>query len=199
MRFTKPIFAILVLLSLVVIIVRGQESPPPPPAPDFVPSSWKEFISPDGTFRILMPGIPKDVSQPVETKAGSVTMTLHTLSTKTAEYSAGYTTFAQNIESLQSSKLTLDGLRDQLTAREKGKILDEQDVSAEEHPGRALVMEVADGIFRDRYYLVGHRIYVASVFMLKVKAASADDTQGISKSQEEVATRFLNSFRLVSK
>ncbi len=146
-----------------------------------------------------MPGIPKEMSQPVETKAGSATMKLWALKTVAAEYSAGYMTLGKDIESLQSSKKTLDALRDRIVAKEKGKIVDDQEISAEGHPGRAVVIEVSDGIFRDRYYLVGERFYFASVFMSKYKAASEADTEGIRKSQEEVANRFLNSFRLTGK
>ena len=100
---------------------------------------------------------------------------------------------------MQSSKKTLDALRDRIVAKEKGKIVDEQEISAEGHPGRAVVIEVSDGIFRDRYYLVGQRFYFASVFMSKVETASERDTQGIRKSQEEIANRFLDSFRLIGK
>ena len=199
MKIGKLINVIGILSVLMAVSVYAQESPPPPPAADFVASNWKEFISTDGSLSVLMPGIPTDVSQPVDTKSGSVAITLYALATRTAEYSVGYTTFAKNIETLQSSKLTLDGLRNRLAAKENGKVLDEQDIVSDGHPGRAVVIEVADGIFRDKYYLVGARIYTASVFMPKIQAASERDTQGIRKSQEEVANRFLNSFRLISK
>ena len=121
------------------------------------------------------------------------------MTTKTAEYSVAYTTFGRDLESLQSSKLTLDGIRDHVLIKESGKLLSEEDISAQGHPGRALVIEAADGIFRDRYFLVGNRLYTVTVFVPRVKAASEADTEGIRKSQEAVAKRFLDSFELLIK
>src|SRR2546423_15671677 len=100
------------LFVLVVsVAVRAQENPPPP-ADDFVPERWKEFISTDGNFKVLMPGVPTAISQPVNNKPGSAVMHFHTLSTGTAEYSVGYTVFGRDLENLQTSKFTLDGIRD---------------------------------------------------------------------------------------
>ena len=185
-----------VLVSSVAI--RAQENPPPP-ADDFVPGRWKEFISTDGGFKVLMPGVPTAVSQPIDNRPGSAVAHFHTLSTGTAEYSVGYTIFRRDLENLQSSKVTLDGIRDRTLAKENGKLLSEGDVSAAGHPGRATVIEVSDGIFRDRYFLVGNRLYTVTVFTPKVKAQTDAFTEGIRKSQESVANRFLDSFRLLTE
>ena len=150
MKIGKLINVIGILSVLMAVSVYAQESPPPPPAADFVASNWKEFISTDGSLSVLMPGIPTDVSQPVDTKSGSVAITLYALATRTAEYSVGYTTFAKNIETLQSSKLTLDGLRNRLAAKENGKVLDEQDIVSDGHPGRAVVIEILRNHAADR-------------------------------------------------
>ena len=180
------------------VTVRAQENPPPP-ADDFVPERWKEFISTDGGFKVLMPGVPTAVSQPVDDKPGSAVAHFHTLSTGTAEYVVGYTIFGRDLENLQSSKVTLDGIRDRMLVRESGKLLSEEDVSTAGHPGRATVIEVSDGIFRDRYFLVGNRLYTVTIFTPKVKAQTEAFTEGIRKSQEWVANRFLDSFRLLNK
>jgi hypothetical protein len=107
--------------------------------------------------------------------------------------------FAGDLEKLRSSKVTLDGIRDRMLVKETGKLLSEADISAAGHPGRATVMEVSDGIFRDRYFLVGNRLYTVSIFTPKVKAQTDEFSEGIRKSQEWVANRFLDSFQLLTK
>jgi hypothetical protein len=192
---TRTTFAATFLL-LITAVVHAQDLPPAPAA-DFVPEQWKEFVSKEGGFKVKMPGVPSEVSQPIETKAGSAVGHLHNLITKTAEYVVGYIVFAQDLETLQPSKVTLDGIRDHTLAKENGKLLSEQDTSAAGHPGRALVIEVSDGIFHDRYFLVGNRLYTVTVFTPTAKGRSEADTEGIRRAQESLANRFLNSFNLV--
>jgi hypothetical protein len=187
------------LFSLILMII-GVATAQNPPArePDFIPERWKEFVAPDGTFRVLMPGVPTEASQSVDART-SITVQVYGLMTKTAEYSVGYTDFAKDLEHMQSSKLTLDGLRDRVLANENAKLLSEQDISMAGHPGRTLTMEVSDGIFRDVCFVVGNRLYTASIFTPTVNLASQTDPEGIRKSQETVARRFLDSFKLLIK
>ena len=187
------------LLLLITFAVVHAQDLPPAPAADFVPEQWKEFVSNEGGFKVRMPGVPSEVFQPVESKPGTTVGHFYSLITKTAEYAVGYATFARDLETFQPSKLTLDGIRDRTLAKESGKLLSELDITAAGHPGRALVLEVSDGIFRDRYFLVGNRLYTVTVFTLKVKARSDADTEGIRKAQESVANRFLDSFNLLTK
>jgi len=191
---------ILVTLVLLVVSCGSQaQDNPPPPVDDFVPGRWKEFVSDDGSFAVSMPGVPTEVSQPIDNKAGSAVARFHNLITKTAEYSVGYTIFGRDLEKLQPTKVTLDGIRDRVLAKENGKLLSEEEISAEGHPGRALTIEVGDGIFRDRYFLVGTRLYTMTVFTSTVKARSQAESDGIRKAQESVANHFLDSFKLLTK
>ncbi|MDT4967097.1 MAG: hypothetical protein QOJ64_1834 [Acidobacteriota bacterium] len=187
------------LLLLVISAIVHAQTPPPAPAADFVPKQWKEFVPNEGGFKVRMPGVPSEVSQPIGSKPGSAVGHFYNLITKTAEYVVGYTIFARDLETLQPGNVTLDGIRDRMLVRESGKLLSEQDISAAGHPGRSLVIEVSDGIFRDRYFLVGNRLYTVTVFTSKVKARSDVDTAGIRRAQESVANRFLDSFSLLTK
>jgi hypothetical protein len=172
---------------------------PPPPAVDFVSEQWKEFVSSDGAFKASMPGTPTEMSQPIDAKPGDAVAHFHALTTKAAEYTIGFTTFARDLESMQSSSITLDGIRDRILVKESGKLLSESDVSLDGHPGRALVIEVNDGMFRDQYFLVANRLYTVSVFTPTVNATSPADVEGIRKAQETIAKRFFDSFKLLSK
>lgn len=187
------------LLLLVISAVVHAQDLPPAPAADFVPEQWKEFVSTEGGFKVRMPGVPSEVSFPIEDKSGGAVAHFHNLITNTAEYAVGYTIFARDLETLQPSKVTLDGIRDRALARENGKLLSEEDITAAGHPGRSLVIEVSDGIFRDRYFLVGNRLYTVTVFTPKVIARSNAGTEGIRTAQESVAKRFLDSFSLLPK
>lgn len=184
------------LLLTISVAVTGQN--PPVTEPDFIPERWKEFVAPEGTFRVLMPGVPTEASQSVDART-STTVQVYGLMTKAAEYSVGYTDFPRDIEHMQASKLTLDGIRDRVLANENAKLLSEQDISMAGHPGRALTMEVSDGIFRDICLVVGNRLYTASVFTPRVNATSQTDRELTLKSQETLAKRFLDSFKLLIK
>ena len=187
------------LLLLVISAVVHAQDLPPAPAANFVPEQWKEFVSSEGGFKVRMPGVPSEVSQPIEGKPGGAVGHFHNLITKTAEYAVGYTILARDLETSQPSKVTLDGIRDRTLAKENGKLLSEQDITAAGHPGRSLVIEVSDGIFRDRYFLVGNRLYTLTVFTPKIKAPSDADSEGIRTAQESGANRFLDSFNLLTK
>ena len=193
----KPILLGLTLPFLIAFNVYAQESTHAQ-VPDSVPQGWKEFSPNDGNFKVLMPGVPRQVSEPID-KTVPATSILYGLTTKTVEFSVGYTAFLKDVETIQPSKLTLDGIRDRVLDKEAGKLLAEEDILVENHPGRALAIEVTDGIFRDKYILAGNRLYIASVFIHKPEAASESDRQGIRKSQEEIAKRFLDSFKLIVK
>ena len=193
----RPGFA--VVLLLVISAVSTAQEPPPAPAADFDPGQWKEFVSTEGGFKIKMPGVPSEVTQPVESKSGTLVGHFHNLVTKTAEYVVGYTEVARDFETFQPSKVTLDAIRDRALAKESGKLLSEEDISIAGHPGRALVIEVSDGVFRDKYFLVANRLYTVTVFTPTVKGGSDGDTAGIRKAQESVANAFLDSFSLLNK
>ena len=193
----KFISSVLLLVFFTSIFVRAQD--PPPPATDFVFNQWKEFVSTEGGFKVLMPGVPAEVSQPIDSRPGAAVAHFHALTTKTAEYTVGYTTFGRDLESMQASKVTLDGIRDRIIIKESGKLLSETDLTMEGHPGRALIIEVSDGIFWDQYFLVGSSLYTVTVFTPTVKVASSADGEGIRKAQENIAKRFLDSFKLATK
>ena len=193
----RPSFAVVFLL--VIAAIGNAQKSPPAPAADFDPGQWKEFVSKEGGFKIKMPGVPTEVTQPVESKSGTVVAHFHSLITKSAEYVVGYTEVAQNVETLQPSKATLDAIRDRTLAKENGKLLSEQDVSVAGHPGRALVIEVSDGVFRDKYFLVANRLYTVTVFTPATNGQSDGDTARIRRAQETVANAFLDSFSLLTK
>jgi hypothetical protein len=176
--------------------IRAQD--PPSHAADYVFEQWQEYISKDGGFRVLMPGIPTQVSQSIG-KAASPVAHIITLTTKAAEYTVSFTSFDRDLENLQPSKVTLDGLRDRMLLKEKGKLLSEEDVSIEGHPGRSVVIEVGDGIFRDRWFLVHDSLYGLSIFTPTVTTAAAANLEGIPKTQDTIALQFLGSFKLVTR
>jgi len=193
----RPSFAVACLL--VIAAIGNAQKSPPAPAADFDPAQWKEFVSKEGGFKIKMPGVPTAVTQPVESKSGTVVAHFHSLITKSAEYVVGYTEVSQNLETVQPSKGTLDAIRDRTLAKENGKLLSEQDVSVAGHPGRALVIEVSDGVFRDKYFLVANRLYTVTVFTPATNGQSDGDTARIRRAQETVANAFLDSFSLLTK
>jgi hypothetical protein len=83
----------------------------------------------------------------------------------------------------------LDGGRDGAVASAGGRLLTEEIISLNGHPGRELNVEVlgGEGRYRARMYLVGRRLYVISWMGPTEKA--------FLRTHEE----FLNSFELLEK
>ena len=196
----NPTMAIRLTIYLILLIAPAINAQnPPTPAADFAFEQWKEYISKEGAFRVLMPGVPTELSQPIEDKPGSAVAYVVSLTTKTAEYSVTFTSFGRDLETMQPSKVTLDGLRDRMLLKESGKLVSEEDVLLDGHPGRSVVIEVVDGIFRDRWFLVKDRLYGISIFTPTANAATAANLEGIRKAQDSIGKQFLESFKLVTQ
>lgn len=167
--------------------------PPPPPAVEYNPKAWKEFTSAGGRFAVLLPGLPSEGVRKIETAVGQLDM--HAIHLHAAaDYVIFYTDYPQDLEDQSMSKRALDEGRDGGVKNVKGRVLEEKEITLEAHPGRYLRVETGNGLtIRSKLIIVGKRLYNLAVFTNDTAAP-----EGILKFHEEIATRFLDSFRLLT-
>ncbi|MCK4576533.1 hypothetical protein KAU34_09015 [candidate division WOR-3 bacterium] len=150
---------------------------------------WKEFISSEGRFSILMPGKPSKQTVKTNSVIGPIDFHILTFEKEDVVYLVGYSdypnTFVQS--NTQDSLLNIACYGAVLNL--KGNLVSKRVISINEYPGREMTIEQADGeiIYLTRLFLVGGRLYQVTILTLKRKEISNDDK------------KFLDSFKLIEK
>jgi hypothetical protein len=144
----------------------------------------REYTSPDGQFKVLFPGKPKE-----ETQLG-IGGLMKKVSVSRRD--GAYVVTAQEVKIAPDAAPAvledrLDGVRNGAVSNIRGKLLREEKITlAGRYPGRDIVAEMPEqvGLLRDRLYLVGDRLYQVMVMGRREWVESPD------------AQRFLDSFTL---
>jgi hypothetical protein len=152
------------------------------------PPAWKEFVSKEGKFKVLMPGTPKESEAETESDFGKGVLHMNSLAASGMMFAANYSDFPTEVKKVPLKQI-YDSSRDGAVANMEGKLAKEKDIKLGDHPGREVLIDVAGGkrLFRARVYLVGQRLYQVVVFGTKEAATSKD------------ADKFLDSFKLMDE
>jgi hypothetical protein len=191
----------MILFGSSVVGLAQQKKPakvsPPPSANDYFPERWKEFSSKDGTFKILFPGTPKEST--IDDNAAPDSYPTYYASYKSfLSYSALYVEYDEDIENPAAAKQAFDRARNSALStatqlRESPRIIKEEDISVEGHPGRFLQMGLSNNkAVWIKFVVVKNRFYYLQVEMLNGPSRTCND-------YEKIAMRFLDSFRLIVK
>jgi hypothetical protein len=135
----------------------------PPPAPrvlEETPQAWKEFAPPEGRFSILMPGNPVP-----DTSSGNEGVHDFSLTTSMAIYGAGYADWPKSEkDGAEYTKHVLDSTTQEMISVANTTLVSQTDILLKGHPGRELRLRLPeDGIYVDRMYIVGERLYQLSI------------------------------------
>ena len=159
-------------------------------------SVWKLFYAADGSFRILMPGIPKETKQTVKTKSGNIKLNMFSVERPQEEvkYAVGYVDYSSEyIELLNRKNLVekaLDNGRNNVVKKAKGTLISERKIRLGSYFGREISYSKPGGnIVKQRIYLVEKRLYQVIVETTKARQ------KFLTKSREG----FLNSFNVSSR
>jgi predicted small secreted protein len=159
-------------------------------------SIWKLFSPADGSFRILMPGNPRETKQTVNTKSGKIKLNLFSVERQQEEvnYAVGYVDYSSEyIELLNRKKLVekaLDNGRNNVVKKAKGTLISEQKIRLGSYFGREISYSKPGGnIVKLRIYLVKTRLY----------QVSAETTKKRQKFLTKSIEGFLNSFNVSSR
>ena len=158
---------------------------PPADQPD-----WVEFSSAEGGFTVSMPGRPDKESVPVNTPGEKTSMYFFSHATPEGlAYVASYADMKLDLGTASKVTMFLDGVRQgQLQTNKASKLISEQAITFEGHPGREFLIETPTGISMSRVYLIGNRVYQ----LFFVKPSGYQDT-------EKRGQRFLDSFKLTKR
>jgi hypothetical protein len=159
------------------------------PSPEYDPKSWKEFSSKEGRFSVQLPGRPVEKVQPSDSPFGKVDIHAFTLQTF-AYYTIMYIDYPQH-DGIKDARAYFNGVRVGSLRATNGELLEEKDADRGGYPGRYFKARLGNGyVNRVRLYLVKNRAYLVS-FVAFEKEGSPDS----SKFNEQVAARFLDSFK----
>jgi hypothetical protein len=154
-------------------------------------SAWEEFYSEDGRFAVLFPGIPEEETESFNTEMGTISR-----QTFFVEEDGGQATFLvmcinyprEVIESADFDMI-LDGVRDDLMARYRGQVNNEDLVQLNNYPGREFNFE---GKWKNRSvygnvmtFLIEDRLYLLMAMGVE-ESVDMDDVEKFFVSFESV-------------
>jgi len=147
---------------------------------------WKPFLSKDGGYEVLVPGIPLESIQIAKTGLGTleVKMLLVELKKENAAFVVSFADFPEGAFKGADDDKRLNFAKTGAVTSAKGKLKSEKKITLGKHPGRELLIENDKGALRTRLYAVDMRLYQTIV--------SGSKTFVFGKEAE----RFLDSFKL---
>jgi hypothetical protein len=161
-----------------------------------VKSIWSVFYSPQGDFRILMPGTPTETKKKVKTKTGEVEVNLFSVERKEegTKYTVAYIDYPpEYIELLERKNLiekAIDTGKNTALKTAKGTIINEEKINLAGYPGKEVnYTKPGDKIIKHRIFLVGQRLY----------QVSAEATKEKHKFLTKSISGFCDSFTLLTK
>jgi len=154
-------------------------------------SQWRVFNSPDGSFKVLMPGIPKSMSQTQKTFMGEINLNIFLAQPPKQQvaYVVAYNDFPYSYGQMANPQVVLNNARDMALKTTQSKLIRQQDIrSSNNHPGKEIEYVNSGGkITRNRMFFAEGRLYQAMVIT--------------TKEQEKYLSRsirgYLNSFQVV--
>jgi hypothetical protein len=188
----KVIILILLVMSLNHLGCKPLEENHHSLQADQSSKDWKLFNFEESEFSISFPEEPKIDKREVESVKGKVTVVTYYVEQPNVSYAVSIAPIPVKINYLSRAKDILDKSRDQTVAQEKGTLLEESDISINDFPGREFSISTSKGIWKDRIYLTGDRIYVVYTFT----GRELLDNPVLAQNQTELIRSFFNSFKL---
>lgn len=195
-----------ILLALAVLAGCAASAPAQrrrtarPPAP--VASAWKEFVSKEGGFSVLLPAEPKLSRQDVDTPLGKIPNYIHMAITEAGAYGVGYGDFPRYQETPEFVGKVLDGALARVLAVDANRrLLGERDVVVAGYRGREWFVADATFLYRAETFLARGRFY--QVLLLAPLGVAFDggragaDASGRTAFYESVSKKFFGSFKLL--
>lgn len=170
---------------------KPASKPPRLPAGEYNLQSWKEFSSAAGRFSVLLPGVPTEEVQAIDTAIGKINM--HSFSLlASSHYTIMFVDYPLLIEEPNKVNMHLDSGRDQVVKNVKGQIIEEQKINLDGHPGRYLKIQTGSGfLIRSKIIAVKNRVYTLALLTKEQNAPAV-----VIRFNEGAAAKFLDSFTL---
>jgi len=141
------------------------------------------FTSNEGGFSAILPGIPKQKSEPITSTNGPTV--LHSFMIEENEGRSFYLVVYSDYETTLDAEASLNTVISAQLASMKGKITADKKTAVNGHPGRSVTLENEDAVFYSSVYIAGKRLYQVMYGLEKGQSLSAD------------ARKFLDSFKIL--
>jgi hypothetical protein len=180
----------LVMLGLSVSLQAQEHSARPSATPSNTPppvtamdaSGWVKFTSDDGHFSVLMPELPQDKSETVDSQHGPYTTHLFVVRDTTSVYLIGWVDYDPSFNFNRQAEIEAN--RDNFVKGINATLLSTRPTVIDGYSGLEFTAETADRTFKSRVLLVGRRPYQIVI--------------GSPKGMDNTAlvNRFFNSFKV---
>jgi hypothetical protein len=152
--------------------------------------AWTDFSSAEGRFSAKFPSAPESQVLPTPTAVGNVEQKMFSVTSGMGFYAASFADYPETAMKDAVPATVLDGARDGAVKNVQGKLVKEDQIAIDGHPGRYLKIEATpQGQAIDveaRIFLVKNRLYQMIVVRPRGSGGDAD------------VSRFLGSFKLVA-
>jgi hypothetical protein len=154
----------------------------PPPVTAMDASGWVKFTSDDGHFSVLMPELPQDKSETVDSQHGPYTTHLFVVRDTTSVYLIGWVDYDPSFNFNRQAEIEAN--RDNFVKGINATLLNTRPTMIDGYSGLEFTAETADRTFKSRVLLVGRRPYQIVI--------------GSPKGMDNTAlvNRFFNSFKV---
>jgi hypothetical protein len=166
---------------------RPPSTPRSTPAPPALVNNggWASFVSEEGRFSVLMPDIPTDQTETVDSTHGPYTTHLFVVKDTTSVYLIGWVDYAPSFAF--DKKAELEANRDNFVKGISAKLITTRPTIIDGYSAIEFTAETADRVFKSRVYMVGRRPYQIVIGSPK----GLDDSANVN--------RFFNSFKVLLK
>lgn len=149
---------------------------------------WTAFVPEDGTFTVLLPGEPSEMTIPTELPSGMVEMRQYMTTSSYCAYIVAVADSALNGDAT-SVDAVLESMSDTVIKRVGGEVVSDVPFVRADGSGREITIMPADGdgVYRVRLFVGGERLYQLTV------------VTPISEYYTSQAVHFLDSFELISQ
>ena len=154
----------------------------PPPVTAMDANGWVKFTSDDGHFSVLMPELPQDKSETVDSQHGPYTTHLFVVRDTTSVYLIGWVDYDPSFNFNRQAEIEAN--RDNFVKGINATLLNTRPTVIDGFSGLEFTAETADRTFKSRVMLVGRRPYQIVI--------------GSPKGMDNTAlvNRFFNSFKV---
>ena len=154
----------------------------PPPVTAMDANGWVKFTSDDGHFSVLMPELPQDKSETVDSSHGPYTTHLFIVKDTTSVYLIGWVDYDPSFNFNRQAEIEAN--RDNFVKGINATLLSNHPTVIDGYSGLEFTAETADRVFKSRVFLVGRRPYQIVI--------------GSPKGMDNTAlvNRFFNSFKV---
>lgn len=148
--------------------------------------TWTELNSPDGGFKLLMPGESFKQTLTLETPTGKIVHNIYRAAKGGVICLVDYADFPKEVTDPATIKATFDEVRDELLKGAQAKLDSEATISLDGHPGREIKLILPGSEAKARLYIVNRRFYQLLIINMPMLNKDAS-----------VLDKFFESFKLV--